>query len=70
MVTLDTFLLIKLQERLEEEKRTRGEFLLGGSAQTYEDYKQYVGYLKGISDALIWAKEINDQLIGKTQNAR
>ena len=70
MVTLDTFLYRRLLERLEEENRIRAEFLMNGSAQNYEEYKQHVGYLKGISDALIWAKEINDELIGKSQNAR
>lgn len=70
MTNLDLLMLRKLHERLTEEMRTRGEFLLGGSAQSYEDYKHTVGYLKGMSDALIWAKEINDELIGRDKNAR
>jgi hypothetical protein len=70
MASLDLFLLRKLQERLEEETRNYSEAVLNGSAATYEDYKYRVGYLKGLSDALIWAKEINDELIGVKQKAR
>lgn len=70
MNSFDTLFFRKLRERLEEEKMTRAEFLLNGSYTNLEDYKAAVGYLRGISDTLIWANEINKQLIGDTNNAR
>lgn len=70
MSSLDLFLFRRIQERLEEEKRNRSEVILGGSAQTLEEYKYAVGYLNGLSDAIIWAKEINDQLVGINEKAR
>lgn len=70
MASLDLFLYRKIQERIEEERRNYAETLLNGSAQNYEEYKHRVGYLKGLSDTLIWAKEINDELIGINQKAR
>jgi hypothetical protein len=54
----------KIRERLEEEIRTRTEALSSGSAQTLEEYTKQVGYIKGLKDCLIWAKEINELLIG------
>lgn len=44
--------------------------LSSGSCQTIEEYKYQVGYIKGVKDALIWAKEINEKLIGNTDKAR
>lgn len=70
MASLDLFLYRRVQERIEEERRNYSETLLNGSAINYEDYKNRVGYLKGLTDALIWAKEINDELIGINQKAR
>jgi len=70
MASLDLFLYRRLQERLEDERQNFSEAVLNGSAQSYEDYKNRVGYLKGLSDALIWAKEINDNLIGINEKAR
>lgn len=70
MLSLDLLLYRKLRERLEEEKQTRTEMLSSGSAQTLEEYKHQVGYIRGLMDAIIWANEINDQLIGKTEKAR
>lgn len=70
MASLDLFLYRRLQERLEEERRNFSEAVLNGSAQSFEDYRNRVGYLKGLSDVLIWAKEINDNLIGINEKAR
>lgn len=70
MNTLDLFLYRRLRERLEEELAGRVEALSSGSAQTLEEYKRQVGYITGIKDTLIWAKEINDELIGKPEKAR
>ena len=53
-----------------EEKESRSKFILNGAYTTLEDYKNAVGYLKAISDTLIWANEINEQLIGDNLNAR
>lgn len=70
MASLDLFLYRQIQERLEEERRNRSEAVLSGSPQSYEEYKYHVGYLQGLADALIWAKEINDKLIGINEKAR
>ena len=64
MASLDLRLYRKLQERIEEERRSLADAILQGSAQTYEDYKSRVGYLKGLSDALIWAKEAMEDIVG------
>ena len=58
MASLDLLLFRKLQERIEEEMRSHADSLLAGSAQNYEEYKNRVGYIKGMTDALIWAKEV------------
>ena len=70
MASLDLLLYRKLQERIEEEKQNLSESILEGSAQNYEEYKNRVGYLKGLSDALIWAKETMDDIVGINQKAR
>ena len=70
MPTLDYYFVQKLEQRLEEEKRGRAEALLNGLATNYEEYKQHVGYMQGLRDAIIWAKEINRELIGETEKAR
>jgi len=70
MSSLDLFLYRKLQERVEEEKRNLSESLLSGSAQSYEEYKNRVGYLKGLSDSLIWAKEVMEDITGVSKKAR
>ena len=70
MASLDLVLYRKLEDRIEEERRSLAEQLLQGSAQNYEDYKSRVGYLKGLSDALIWAKEVMEDIIGIDKKAR
>jgi hypothetical protein len=70
MVTLDLLLYRRLQEELNEQIENRVEMLSSGSCQTIEEYKYQVGYIKGVKDALIWAKEINEKLIGNTDKAR
>ena len=70
MASLDLLLYRKLQERIEEERQTHAEQILQGSAQTYEDYKNRVGYLKGLSDTLIWAKEAMEDIVGIDRKAR
>lgn len=70
MASLDLVLYRKLQDRIEEEKRNLSESILAGSAQNYEEYKNRVGYLKGLSDALIWAKEVMEDITGYNQKAR
>lgn len=70
MVSLDLLLYRRLQDRLEEELQTRIEMLSNGSAQTIEEYKYQTGYIKGLKDSVIWAKETNDELVGKTEKAR
>jgi|APFre7841882654_1041346.scaffolds.fasta_scaffold172309_2 hypothetical protein len=65
MSTLDIYFFRKLIEKLEEEKNVYGLALTEGGAQSYEEYTSRVGYLKGLSDAIAWAYEINEKLIGK-----
>jgi hypothetical protein len=70
LASLDLLLFRKLEEKINEERRGLADNILQGSAQNYEEYKNRVGYLKGLSDALIWATEINDELIGIDRKAR
>lgn len=70
MNTLDLFLYRKLRERVEEELATRIEALSSGSAQTIEEYKKQTGYIAGMKDTLIWAKEVMDEVTGKPEKAR
>ena len=70
MATLEYYFVQKLEQKLEEEKRGRLEALSNGLASNYEEYKQHVGYMQGLRDAIIWAKEINKELIGTTEKAR
>lgn len=70
MPSLDLYFLRQLEEKLEEEKRGRSEAILNGLASTFEEYKQHIGYIQGLRDAIIWAKEINDRLIGNDEKAR
>jgi hypothetical protein len=70
MAGLDLLLYRRLQERIEEEKRNHEESILSGFAQNYEDYKNRVGYLKGLSDSLIWAKETMEDIVGIDRKAR
>ena len=70
MASLDLLLFRKLEEKINEERQTLAEHVLQGSAQSYEDYKSRVGYLKGLSDALIWAKEAMEDIVGVDRKAR
>jgi hypothetical protein len=70
VATLDLYALRLLEAKLEEEKQGRAEAILNGLAQTLEEYKNHIGYIQGLRDAIIWAKEINDQLIGRDDKAR
>lgn len=70
MASLDLLLFRKLEEKINEERRNQADNILLGSAQNYEEYKNRVGYLKGLSDALVWANEINEELIGIDRKAR
>jgi hypothetical protein len=70
MAGLDLLLYRRLQERIEEEKQNHEESILHGFAANYEEYKNRVGYLKGLSDALIWAKETMEDIVGIDRKAR
>ena len=70
MASLDLLLYRKLQEKIDKERQSLAEAILQGSAQNYEEYKSRVGYLKGLSDALIWAKEVMEDITGDNRKAR
>ena len=70
MASLDLLLYRKLQEKIDEERQSLAEAILQGSAQNYEEYKSRVGYLKGLSDALIWAKDVMEDITGDNRKAR
>lgn len=70
MASLDLLLYRKLQEKIDEERQSLAEAILQGSAQNHEEYKNRVGYLKGLSDALIWAKEVMEDITGDNRKAR
>jgi len=70
LASLDLLLYRKLQEKIDEERQSLAEAILQGSAQNHEEYKNRVGYLKGLSDALIWAKEVMEDITGDNRKAR
>lgn len=61
---LDLVFFRRLREKIEEEKETRMQYLANGYAASFDEYKNGVGYLRSLSDVLIWAKEVNDELTG------
>jgi|APCry1669189000_1035189.scaffolds.fasta_scaffold456201_1 hypothetical protein len=70
MSSLDLLFYRKLRERIAEEKEARKEVISTGGNTSFEDYKQSVGYIRALNDSLIWASEINDQLVGKDTQGR
>ena len=70
MATLDLLLYRKLEERIAEEREKLAESILLGISPTYEDYKYRVGYLKGLADSIIWAKETMHDIVGIDRKAR
>ena len=63
MGTYDLLLYRMLKERIDEELQTRIDTLSSGSVQTLEEYKAQTGYIKGLTDALVIAQEVNDKLM-------
>lgn len=61
---LDLVFFRRLREKIEEERQKRLIWLSSGNATNFSDYKNDVGYLRSLSDVLIWAKEVNDELTG------
>jgi hypothetical protein len=61
---LDLVFFRRLREKIEEEKQNRMQFIANGTATSFDEYKYGVGYLRSLSDVLIWAKEVNDELTG------
>jgi hypothetical protein len=61
---LDLVFFRRLREKIEEEKQNRMQFIANGTANSFDEYKYGVGYLRSLSDVLIWAKEVNDELTG------
>ena len=61
---VDLVFFRRLRQKIEEEQQKRTQFLAAGNAASIQDYKYDVGYLRSLSDVLIWAKEVNDELTG------
>jgi len=61
---LDLVFFRRLREKIEEERQKRMTFLSMGNSGSFADYKHDVGYLRSLSDVLIWAKEVNEELTG------
>ncbi len=57
-----TQLFRKLEARVRDKVKSVGDTILGGAPESYEDYKYWVGYLRGLEDALEIADEIEGEL--------
>lgn len=63
--TIDIRSLRKLAQMIEEERDRRTGALVAGPAETYEDYKQRVGFIQGLSKAFELCGEVEQELYGK-----
>ncbi len=57
-----TRLFVKLQAKVEERINSVSGTLLEGSAQDYPSYKDWVGYIRGLRDAVRLLDEIEGEL--------
>lgn len=57
-----TRLFAKLQAKIEERINSVGSSLLMGTAQDYPSYKDWVGYVRGLRDAIKLLDEIEGEL--------
>lgn len=52
----------RLKVRIDEEKQKITDSLLRGDIKSYDEYKGWVGYVRGLTDALRLCDEIEGEL--------
>ena len=50
-----------LQAKMQEELQRHNASILGGSIKTLEQYREELGYIRALRDALNWSKELAKQ---------
>lgn len=53
-----------LRQKLETEKTNRVNLLASGAAKDYPDYKELIGRILGLDDALTLLNEVKDDIAG------
>lgn len=64
MSSLDLTFHRNLQARLGEALEQHAAELITGRATDYADYRHRVGRIRGLKDALMLAKDVNDEMLG------
>lgn len=67
MISLYSLVYRDIDRRIAKEIEERSAQLAAGQAQSFDDYRFRVGYLKALSDARIWARSVNDKLVGREE---
>ena len=68
--TLDTRSLNMLVARLVDEHNRRAEHIVNGSADTLEDYRERVGFLRGLAFATDACEVVERELYGKIEDRK
>jgi hypothetical protein len=68
--TLDTRSLNMLVARLVEEHDRRAEHIIDGSASTFEDYRERVGFLRGLAFAKDQCDHVERELYGNADRKK
>lgn len=63
-MNLDLRLYQELEKSLSEELEKLAAELVGGRAQSFDDYRYRVGRMKGVQDALAIAQETQKRILG------
>jgi len=63
-MNLDLRLYQELEKSLSEELEKLAAELVGGRAQSFDDYRYRVGRMKGVQDALAIAQEAQKRILG------
>lgn len=53
---------LKLQVRIDDQIKSVSDSILRGDPKSYEAYKDWVGYIRGLRDAIKFADEIEGEL--------
>lgn len=63
-MNLDLRLYQELEKDLSDELEKLAAELVGGKAQSFDDYRYRVGRMKGVQDALAIAQEAQKRILG------
>lgn len=56
----------RFETALREKMQEHFNHVINGGCKTHEEYRERVGYVQGMSDALLIAEEVDKQLLGIT----